>query len=256
MDILYVTDPTDPVQIAETGLADWPAAQSPPARGDRAFHHDMQIKKIGDWWKALLSYWDAGWVILDVTDPANPTFEKNFDYPTPDALTGLDPEGNAHQAWWSSNNQFIVGTDEDFSPTRTNGVFDGWGYVHLLDANTLEEIDAYAVPEALDPAFAEGFGALTVHEVETDPRPNVNLAYFSYYSAGLRVAKFGRDGIEEVGTSSRRAGTTSGASSRSSRDVVAAGPGRLRCCFFPTGTAGCGSCATRVKEPSRTEHLS
>lgn len=366
VDILDVTDPRNPVQIAETGFADWPEAQQPLANGDTVFHHDMQIKRIGDRWKALVSYWDAGWVILDVTDPANPVFEKNFDYPTPDTLTGFDiPEGNAHQAWWSSNNQFFIGTDEDFSPTRTNcsiltgpnagttgcgefgwtvpltdkfpeglsgstvwggsgcvedvngngisdrdevpsrastgadiivfsretcffsikvetgelagydaviignshlgsrnglvpdaficggqgspvlgiasgicighramhqlfddepnfsgpddmadlppigtlghdfsaegGVFDGWGYVRLIDANTMEEIDAYAVPEALDPAFATGFGNLTVHEVQTDPRPNVNLAYFSYYAAGFRVAKFGKNGIREVG---------------------------------------------------------
>jgi hypothetical protein len=79
------------------------------------------------------------------------------------------------------------------------GVFDGWGYVHLLNANTLQEIDAYAVPEALDPAFQSGFGNLTVHEVQTDPRANVNLAYISYYDAGFRVVKFGKNGIQEVG---------------------------------------------------------
>lgn len=368
VDILDVTDPTNPVQIGETGFADWPAAQSPLANGDTVFHHDAQVKKIGSKWLALVSYWDAGWVVLDVTDPANPTFVDDSDYPTPDPLTGFGiPEGNAHQAWWSSNNQFILGTDEDFSPTRTSctietgpsagptpcgefgftpsirslfpagfsgttvwggsgcttdvdgngtgdrdeilashtkaqtgadaivftrgvcffsdkirtgeeagysmvfigqshagsrngllpdgficggqgspilgtaaagclghramhslfndqpeyagadtadmpakgtlgerisaqgGVFDGWGYVHLLDANTLEEIDAYAVPEALDPAFASGFGNLTVHEVQTDPRSNVNLGYISYYDAGFRIVKFGKKSIKEVG---------------------------------------------------------
>jgi hypothetical protein len=85
------------------------------------------------------------------------------------------------------------------SISAVGGVFDGWGYVHLLNANNLQEIDAYAIPEALDPAFQTGFGNLTVHEVQTDPRLNVNLAYFSYYDAGFRVAKFGKSGIEEVG---------------------------------------------------------
>lgn len=369
VDILEITDPANPVLVSETGFNDWPGAHAPLANGDTVFNHDFQIKKIGSQWLALVSYWDAGWVILDVTDPAAPVFVDDSDYPTPDSLTGFDiPEGNGHQAWWSSNNQFILGTDEDFSPTRTNceiltgpnagatpcgefgftpsissihgpggfsgttvwggsgctqdvdgnstgdrdevlashtkaqtgadaivftrgvcffsdkivtgemagydmvfigqshagsrngllpdgficggqgspiagtaaagcighramhnlfndtpaftgadtadmpatgtlgeslsalgGVFDGWGYVHLLDANTLQEIDAYAVPEGLDPAFATGFGNMTVHEVQTDPRHNVNLAYFSYYDAGLRVAKFGKNGIHEVG---------------------------------------------------------
>jgi len=368
VDIIEITDPTNPVMLSETGFDDWPDARAPLANGDTVFNHDFQIKQIGTKWLALVSYWDAGWVILDVTDPATPVFMNDSDYPTPDPLTGFDiPEGNAHQAWWSTNNQFILGTDEDFSPTRTScdietgpnagatpcgefgftpdintlfpggftgttvwggsgceadvdgngtfdrdevladhtqaqtgadaivftrgvcffsdkirtgelagytmvfigqshagsrggllpdgficggqgseidgtaaagcighramhnlfndtpeytggdtldmpakgtlgesisavgGVFDGWGYVHLLNASTLGEIDAYAVSEGLDPAFQDGFGNLTVHEVQTDPRANVNLAYFSYYDAGFRVAKFGKNGIHEVG---------------------------------------------------------
>jgi len=78
-------------------------------------------------------------------------------------------------------------------------VFDGWGYAHLHDAATLAELDTYAIPEALDPAKAKGFGNLTVHEVKTDPRRNIDLAYFSWYSGGLRVASFGPGGITEVG---------------------------------------------------------
>ena len=33
--------------------------------------------------------------------------------------------------------------------------FDGWGYAHLYDANTSEEIDAFAIPEALDERYAD-----------------------------------------------------------------------------------------------------
>jgi hypothetical protein len=80
-------------------------------------------------------------------------------------------------------------------------VFDGWGYVNLHDATDpdLPIIDTYAIPEAFDPSKAEGFGNLTVHEVKTDPRRGINLAYFSYYSGGFRVAEFGPGGITEVG---------------------------------------------------------
>src|ERR671919_1330973 len=79
--------------------------------------------------------------------------------------------------------------------------FDSWGYVQLHDARDpdLRIVDSWAVSEALDERFASGFGDLSVHEVKTDPRRGVNLAYFSYYAAGFRVAEFGRRGIEEVG---------------------------------------------------------
>jgi hypothetical protein len=79
-----------------------------------------------------------------------------------------------------------------------DAVFDGWGYVRLLDARTMEQIDAYAIDEALDPAFAFGFGALSVHEVAVDPFRD-GLAYLSYYSGGLRVIRYSSRGLREVG---------------------------------------------------------
>ena len=116
VDILDITNPAAPVMASEVGFNDWPGAQSPLANGDTVFNHDFQVKQMGTRWIALNSYWDAGWVLLDVTNPTSPQFIDDSNYPTPDPLTGFAiPEGNGHQAWWSSNNQFILGTDEDFS---------------------------------------------------------------------------------------------------------------------------------------------
>jgi len=83
------------------------------------------------------------------------------------------------------------------------GEFNGWGYLHLFDANTLAEVDTYAIAEALSPAFLRtvanpfGFGDLSIHEVATDKA--TNLGYISYYAGGFRVVKFGASGITEVG---------------------------------------------------------
>ena len=88
----------------------------------------MQVKKIDGEWMMLVSYWDVGWVLLNVDDPTNPTFVDDYDYPDPDPLTGFSPpEGNAHQAWWSKDNRFVLGTDEDFAPARidTMAITDG-----------------------------------------------------------------------------------------------------------------------------------
>jgi hypothetical protein len=373
VDIFDVTNPAAPVMVVEQGLENWPGAQGSYALGDTVNNHDFQFKRIGGHDYLAVSYWDAGQVLLNVDDPANPVFVGDSDYRTPDPLMPQFeiPEGNSHQAYWSSNSKFLISTDEDFSPFRTNfemttgpnagpygagefgftpsidsrpdstiagptvfggrgcfaagpnagpdavgdpmpppaaaipaaageektvvfsrggcffstkiaagqdlcydaviigqshggtrngllpdaffcggqghdyaenipaicighramhlmfnttpvytgaeGLdiplgslgekyvatteFDGWGYVQLHDATqpNLPIIDSYAVPEALNESFAEDFGALSVHEVKTDPRRRVNLAYFSYYAAGFRVAKFGRGGIEEVG---------------------------------------------------------
>lgn len=376
VDIFDITDPRNPVQIAETGLPDWPAAQEPLALGETTFFHDVVVKKVRGDWLMLLSYWDAGYIILNVNDPSHPIFVGDTDFTDPDPETGLSPpEGNGHQAEFDRKSRVFISTDEDFSPERlldpgfitgigdypggifgfgkalsgpsglpdatVNGpvvfggygcnddtadipdpsvltlgpdeesilvlqrgpvgdpnhdqhdacffsdkaanaaaagydavlianhhsgsgaganpdaaicgggdetaifalcighramhelfgkmadytfpypdgdpfelepnpgdlgvakvsataTFDGWGYVHLYDANTLKEVGTYAIPESLDPAFAEGFGDLSVHEVATDPKHNI--AYLSYYAGGFRVIEFDRKhGITEVG---------------------------------------------------------
>ena len=85
----------------------------------------------------------------------------------------------------------------DGSSVDIRAVFDGWGYVHLYDANTMQDLDQYALPEGQDPAFAQGFGDLSVHEVATDP--DRDLAYLSHYAGGFRVLKYGPGGLREVG---------------------------------------------------------
>lgn len=350
VDIFDISDPTAPVSIAEVGLPLWPDAQNAQSVGignfRASFLHDVVVKKVQSNWMMLLSYWDAGYITLNVNNPGSPIFVNDSDFTNPDPETGfIPPEGNGHQAEWSHNNKFILATDEDFSPFRTtigvtsgpfagssflatqgnavpqitpdnslsgptyfvglgcnaspppaapspdaiaviergvcsftekvtnarnagyaagivfnsaapgnceavvnmaaagnipflfisrshgfailgitgynpancpsgpnpplppvgtagsnvtlSAVFDAWGYVHLYNANTLQEIDTYAVTEALDPAFATGFGNLTVHEVAVDIESD--LAYLSYYDAGLRVVKFDNSGIQEVG---------------------------------------------------------
>lgn len=126
IDIFDISRPRHPVLIAETGLNDWvdengniTEISDQLANGATPFIHDMQVKKIDGKWRMMVSYWDAGWVLLNVNNPANPRVMDDYDYPDPDPLTGFSPpEGNAHQAWWSKDSKFVVGTDEDFSPYR------------------------------------------------------------------------------------------------------------------------------------------
>ncbi|MGH2918927.1 MAG: hypothetical protein ACRDLS_10085, partial [Solirubrobacteraceae bacterium] len=47
--------------------------------------------------------------------------------------------------------------------------------------------------------YATEFGDLSVHEVAMDPDASTRLAYVSYYAAGFRVLKYGKDGLREVG---------------------------------------------------------
>ena len=121
VDIFDVSNPAAPVLLSEQGLENWPGAQGSYANGDTVFHHDMQGKRINGHDFLLVSYWDAGQVLLNIDDPASPVFVGDSDYRFPDPLMPefQIPEGNSHQSYWDANNEFIISTDEDFSPYRT-----------------------------------------------------------------------------------------------------------------------------------------
>jgi len=125
VDIMDITDPRNPKLIAEYDLAAMFPHILQPGKGlDEVWHHDMVVKKINDKWIMLVSYWDAGYVTLDVSDPKDPQYvaDSDFAFPDPEAAeSGLDvnPEGNAHQAEFSLDNEYIVAADEDFNPYKT-----------------------------------------------------------------------------------------------------------------------------------------
>ena len=358
VDIFDITDPTAPVAVREYDFDDeFPAILDGDENGlgNNVLLHDMVVKEIDGIQTLLASYWDGGYVLVNIEDPAGATYIGDTRFADTDPLTGATPpEGNAHQAEFSHDNNFILAADEDFdtrriagtvdpdgdsfqfngagqtdggpllSTTRTmtgdtryvgsgcipanippatetvkiaivhafncdfrlktenvdakgytglvmfapsnaeledfscdtlinlggyadysgdvvtlwvtreagfrmmgrgegfscggdnptptpaapiEGVpvdigsdFDGWGYAHLFRNGTgkLAEVGSpFAIPEAIDERFATNFGDLSIHEFATDP--DVNLAYASYYSGGLRVLSFGDDGLKEVG---------------------------------------------------------
>ncbi|MGI9110770.1 MAG: PA domain-containing protein [Gaiellaceae bacterium] len=356
VDIMDITDPKKAFLLAEYDLDQtFPQIlQAAPSNLVEVFLHDMIVKEIGGRQVMVLSYWDAGYVAIDVTDPENITYigDTDFTDPDPEALeSGLvvKPEGNGHYSEFTGDNRFLIGADEDFDPYKINarnlddgtdlnagqgsdttplepgetlegvsvyvglacsgasvpagdraaidiavvergvctftekvasviaaggydavlifnrtgtdacngslgmsvegdiptfGVvprgqgfaifdtaydnaaclsgagpqqlpvavgtkgdrlsftseFDGWGYVHLFEyeAGKMTELDTYAIPEAHDPAFAEGFGDLSVHEVATSAVRD-DLAYLSYYSGGFRVLEIQGTELAEVG---------------------------------------------------------
>ncbi|WP_332643570.1 PA domain-containing protein [Aeromicrobium sp.] len=355
VDIMDITNPRKPFLTAEYDLDElFPQiTQAAPDNLVEIFLHDMIVKEIDGKQVMLLSYWDAGYVKVDMTDVKNPVYLGDTDFTDPDpeaAESGftVPAEGNGHQAEFTNDNKYVVGADEDFAPFALNaknvtddtdidasqgdgttklepgdtitgeskfvgracnadtavpagdgtqvavvergvcaftekvtnviaaggyeailvfnrtasdaceiplgmsvegdiptfGVaprsqgyaifdqpyseadclagdgsqlspmtvgevgdevtfssyFDGWGYVHLFDNSDgkMTELDTYAIPEAHDPAFAEGFGDLSVHEVATSKQVD-NRLYFSYYSGGFRVAEIEDDKIVEKG---------------------------------------------------------
>jgi len=123
--IFDITDPRNPVQVIDIDLTQrFPQIVQRNAGLDTVFFHDVVVRSHGHRQIMLLSVWDAGYVKLDVTDPANPVYlaDSDFTFPDPQVLenTGqsLGPEGNGHYAEFVDSNRYILTTDEDFGPVR------------------------------------------------------------------------------------------------------------------------------------------
>jgi hypothetical protein len=125
VDFFEITNPRQPELLSETELP----GVNVDAFGSLKTAHDFDVLRFDDdnnpatpqRWHLMVSDWDAGWVDVDVQDPANPFIVGETDYAECDQVveTACPPEGNAHQGEWTSDGKVFVGTDEDFDSFRT-----------------------------------------------------------------------------------------------------------------------------------------
>ncbi len=128
--IVDISKPQSPKLVSVTGATDWVGAglslaQLETGSSAGVFLHDVWVENIDGVWTAVLSYWDLGFVTLDVSDPANPVFLGDSDYPDPEPILGLPYEGNAHAAVFGGNGDYIFAGDEDFDPVTLQTLFNG-----------------------------------------------------------------------------------------------------------------------------------
>lgn len=128
-----ISKPQSPILLSITGALDWiPQGvnldQLETGSSGGIFNHDVWVELIDGVPTALVSYWDLGFVTLDVTDPANPIFLGDSTYPSPEPILGEPYEGNAHAAVFGGNGDYIFGGDEDFSDASFAVSFNGADY--------------------------------------------------------------------------------------------------------------------------------
>ena len=134
--IVDMSKPQAPTEVGRIGIGDWldETAPSYPEIADDGqlqtgvfaapLLHDVWVTKIDGRFQAVLSYWDAGFVVVDVHDPANPEVLGDSTYPETDPVYGVKPgEGNAHAAVFGGDEgQYLWAGDEDFDPFRTQAI--------------------------------------------------------------------------------------------------------------------------------------
>lgn len=195
--ILDVTDPRDPFVVSTWGLKQdlgKPVGVNffDPSTGEPVFIlgedcrpecrgedvganilHDVWVNRQGT--VAYLSYWDQGLVLLDISDPANPTLIGNGEYT--DDQGNLIDEGNTHVAVPARGGNLVITGDEDFTPGP-------WGFLRVFDtsdpANPVQ-VGSFGTENALGPR--PDFGDYSAHNIIV----RGNTAYASWYSDGIRL---------------------------------------------------------------------
>jgi hypothetical protein len=125
-----------------------------------------------------VSYWDSGFVALDLVDPARPTFRGTTHYPA-------NADGDGHSSQYDESRRLLFTADEDFCKTSGAGIEKGFGYLRVYDYTDLgspRQIGQFKTPNSSGPRDV-GAGDYSIHNpflVGTD-------VYASWYSDGVRV---------------------------------------------------------------------
>jgi hypothetical protein len=165
--LVDVTDPRQPVQVSAWGATIDGGLQPQP--GQTFFGHSAWTNAAGT--LAIVSYWDAGAIFLDISDPAHPTYLGRTVYPP-----GF---GNTHSVWLAANETVLLTADE--TPEPRHGA---WGFLRLWDIHNLAtpaQIGQFATANAQLPR--QDGGDYTIH----NPFVVGTLAFLSWYSDGIRV---------------------------------------------------------------------
>jgi hypothetical protein len=168
------------VEVSNWGVLHDPVEGLPaPGLGcdpDPIYGHSAEPSADGK--LAFVSYWDSGFIALDVSDPANPVFRGRTVYPA-------DADGDAHSSNYDEARGLLFAADEDFCKTSGSGTEKGFGYLRVYDYSNLaapEQIGEFHTQNSLGSKDVRA-GDYTIHNpllVDTD-------VYISWYTDGVRV---------------------------------------------------------------------
>jgi hypothetical protein len=176
--LIDITDPTAPFQASDWGIQDvgGPFSGGQGCDSDPNYGHGAEPSEDGK--LVFLSYWDSGYVRLDVTDPANPAYTGRTTYPA-------EADGDAHSSQYDEARKLLITADEDFCKTSGAGIEKGFGYLRVYDyskPSAPKQIGSYRTPNSSGSTDIAA-GDFVIHNnylVGT-------TSYTSWYTDGVRV---------------------------------------------------------------------
>lgn len=172
-----ITDPANPFQVSDWGIQDigGPFSAGQGCDADTNYGHGSEPSDNGK--LVFVSYWDSGFIALDLTNPAQPVYKGRTTYPA-------NADGDAHSASYDDARKLLFTADEDFCKTG-QGIEKGQGYLRVFDYSNLAapvQIGSFRTPNSIG-TNTQAAGDYSLHNalvVGTD-------IYMSWYSDGIRV---------------------------------------------------------------------
>jgi uncharacterized protein (TIGR03437 family) len=173
--LLDVTDPTNPRWLSDWNLPE----RTGEAASSSKFVHSVRASADGQ--MAYLSYWNAGVLLLDISDPTDPKLAGR----TASPAAG---DGAAHSVSVSRDNHVMLAANENLDPGSSTEGYSDWGYLRVYDV--------------ADPTSPKAIGAFLTANAHTDRENGPpdsgtysirdahlqgDFGYLSWYSDGLRV---------------------------------------------------------------------
>jgi hypothetical protein len=174
--IIDATNPLAPVKIAtysdplQVGLGCY----------SLSFAHSARFAQNGR--RLYVSYWDAGTIELDISNPANPVFINR-------TQLLLDEDRDNH-SMTEVGGRWLIINPEDFSPNVCGPISGGWGEAWLYERRNgqTRQRGTFATPNSQS---TRTDGIYTVHNTEVW---GTNQAFSSWYSDGIRWWQFSKNG--------------------------------------------------------------
>ncbi|OZM77110.1 hypothetical protein CFP66_37650 [Pseudonocardia sp. MH-G8] len=179
---LIIADASDPARPVEVGRWWFPgmrtgAGEEPSWNAGRRYaHHHANLR--GD--RAYATWWDAGLVILDISDVSAPQLVSHLPF---------DPaeSGATHSALPLPGRDLLVVTDESVDDGCA-GIFPK--HVRVVDISDEQNptvLSTFPVPAGDFCGRGGRFGPHNVHEMRPGTYRSPNRVHLTYFNAGLRV---------------------------------------------------------------------
>jgi hypothetical protein len=176
--LIDITDPAQPFQVSDWGIQDigGPFSGGQGCDPDANYGHGAEPSEDGK--LVFVSYWDSGFIRLDLTDPAAPRFTGRTVYPAV-------ADGDGHSSQYDEGRRLLFTADEDFCKSSGSGIEKGFGYMRVYDyskPSAPKQIGEYHTPNSLG-TNDQAAGDFVIHNnflVGTD-------VYSSWYTDGVRV---------------------------------------------------------------------